>query len=61
VFQELLGELDLDGVLIQAYALQPQRPLFGKSRSRVPTFCGWSRGRLLRSPFQGKGRSTLKL
>ncbi len=37
VLRELLGELDLEGVLIQADALHTQRPFFGSSRSRGPT------------------------
>ena len=37
VLRQLLGELDLEGVLIQADALHTQRPFFGSSRSRVPT------------------------
>ena len=37
VLRQLLGELDLEGVLIQANALHTQRPLFGSSRSRGPT------------------------
>jgi len=37
VLQQLLGELDLEGVLIQADALHTQRPFFGSSRSRGPT------------------------
>jgi hypothetical protein len=35
----LLGELDLEGVLIQADALHTQQPFFGNSRSRGPTSC----------------------
>jgi len=37
VLRPLLGELDLEGVLIQADALHTQRPFFGSSRSRGPT------------------------
>ena len=37
VLRQLLGELDLEGVLIQADALHTQRPFFGTSRSRGPT------------------------
>jgi hypothetical protein len=37
VLRQLLGELDLEGVLIQADALHTQRPFFGNSRSRGPT------------------------
>jgi len=37
VLKQLLGELDLEGVLIQADALHTQRPFFGSSRSRGPT------------------------
>ena len=37
VLQKLLGELDLDGVLIQADALHTQQVFFGSSRSRGPT------------------------
>ena len=39
VLRQLLGELDLGGVLIQADALHTQRPFFGSSRSRGPTSC----------------------
>jgi hypothetical protein len=37
VLRQLLGELDLNGVLIQADALNTQKPFFGSSRSRGPT------------------------
>jgi len=37
VLRELLGELDLEGVLIQADALHTQKPFFDSSRSRGPT------------------------
>ena len=37
VLKQLLGELDLEGVLIQAYALHTQKPFFNSSPSRVPT------------------------
>jgi hypothetical protein len=37
--RQLLGGLDLKDVMIQAYALHTQRPFFGNSRSRVPTYC----------------------
>jgi len=37
VLRQLLGELDLEGVLVQADALHTQRPFFGSSRSRGPT------------------------
>jgi len=37
VLKQLLGELDLEGVLIQADALHTQKPFFGSSRSRGPT------------------------
>jgi hypothetical protein len=37
VLRQLHGELDLDGVLIQADALDTQKPVFGSSRSRGPT------------------------
>ncbi len=37
VLRQLLGELDLEVVLIQADALHPKRPFFGSSRSRGPT------------------------
>jgi hypothetical protein len=37
VLQKLLGELDLEGVLIQADALHTQQAFFGSSRSRGPT------------------------
>jgi len=36
-FQKLLGELDLESVVIQAHALHTQRPFFNASRSRGPT------------------------
>ena len=39
VLRQLLGELDLEGMLIQADALHTQRPFFGSSRSRGPTSC----------------------
>jgi hypothetical protein len=39
VLKQLLGELDLDGVLIQADALHTQKPYFHSSRSRGPTSC----------------------
>jgi len=38
VLKQVLGELDLEGVLIQADALHTQKPFFGSSRSRGPTF-----------------------
>ena len=37
VVKKLLGELSLEGVLIQADALHNQRPFFNSSRSRGPT------------------------
>jgi hypothetical protein len=37
VLRQLLGELDLEGVLIKADALHTQRRFFGNSRSRGPT------------------------
>ncbi len=37
VLRQLLGELDLEGVLIQADALHTQRAFFGSSWSRGPT------------------------
>jgi hypothetical protein len=37
VLRELLGELDLEGALIQADALHTQKPFFDSSRSRGPT------------------------
>jgi hypothetical protein len=37
VLRQLLGELDLEGVLIQADALHTQKPFLGSSRSREPT------------------------
>jgi hypothetical protein len=37
VLRQLLGELDLEGVLIQADALHTQRPFISSSRSRGPT------------------------
>jgi hypothetical protein len=39
VLKQLLGELDLEGVLIQADALHTQKPFFNSSRSRGPTSC----------------------
>jgi hypothetical protein len=39
VLKQLLGELVLDGVLIQADALHTQKPFFNSSRSRGPTSC----------------------
>ena len=39
VLKKLLGELDLEGVLIQADALHTQRPFFNSSPSRAPTSC----------------------
>ena len=39
VLRQLLGELDLEGMLIQADALHTQQPFFGSSRSRGPTSC----------------------
>ncbi|MCP9790534.1 ISAs1 family transposase [Vulcanococcus limneticus Candia 3F8] len=39
VLKKLLGELDLDGVLIQADALHTQQPFFDSSRSSGPTSC----------------------
>lgn len=39
VLRQLLGKLDLEGVLIQSDALHTQRPFFGSSRSRGPTSC----------------------
>ena len=39
VLKQLLGELDLDGVLIQADALHTQKPFFNSSMSRGPTSC----------------------
>lgn len=37
VLKQLMGQLDLEGVLIQADALHTQRPFFNSSRSRGPT------------------------
>ncbi|MEB3349941.1 MAG: hypothetical protein VKO00_07980 [Cyanobacteriota bacterium] len=37
VLHQLLGELNLDGILIQSDALHTQKPFFGSSRSRAPT------------------------
>ena len=37
VLKQLLGELDLQGLLIQADALHTQKPFFNSSRSRGPT------------------------
>jgi hypothetical protein len=39
VLRQLLGELDLEGVLIEADALHTQPPFFGSSRSTGPTSC----------------------
>lgn len=39
VLKTLLGELDLEGLLIQADALHTQKPFFDSSRSRAPTPC----------------------
>jgi hypothetical protein len=39
VLRQLLGELELEGVLIQADALHTQRPFFNSSPSRAPTSC----------------------
>jgi len=39
VLRQLLGELVLGGVLIQADALHTQKPFFGIFRSRGPTSC----------------------
>ena len=39
VLRQLLGELDLEGVLIQADALHTQQLFFGNCRSRGPTSC----------------------
>ena len=44
VLRQLLGELDLNGVLIQADALHTQKPFFSSSRSRGPTSSCPSRG-----------------
>jgi hypothetical protein len=37
VLQQLLGELGLEAILIQADALHAQKSLFGSSRSQEPT------------------------
>jgi hypothetical protein len=37
--KRLLGEMDLEGVLIQADALNTQRPFFNSSRCRGPSSC----------------------
>ena len=37
VLKQLMGQLDLEGVLIQADALHAQQPFFDSSRSRGPT------------------------
>ena len=37
VLRQLLGELELEGVLIQADALHTQQPVFNSSRRRGPT------------------------
>ena len=39
VLRQLLGELDLEGALIQADALHTRQPFFNSSRSRGPTSC----------------------
>lgn len=39
VLKKLLGELDLENVLIQADALHTQKPFFISSPSRAPTSC----------------------
>ncbi len=39
VLRQLLGELELEGVLIQADALHRQQPFFSSCRSRGPTSC----------------------
>jgi hypothetical protein len=39
VLKKLLGELDLENVLIQADALHTQKPFFISSLSRAPTSC----------------------
>jgi hypothetical protein len=37
VLRQLLGELELEGLLIQADALHTQKPFFNSSPSRAPT------------------------
>ena len=37
VLKQLMGQLDLEGVLLQADALHAQQPFFDSSRSRMPT------------------------
>ena len=39
VLRQRLGELDLEGALVQADALHTQQPFFNSSRSRGPTSC----------------------
>jgi hypothetical protein len=39
VLKKLMGELDLEGLLIQADALHTQKRFFDNSRSRAPTSC----------------------
>ena len=39
MLRQLLSEMDLSGVLIQADALHTQETVFGGSRSRGPTSC----------------------
>lgn len=39
VLRQLLGELAIEGLLIQADVLHTQKPLFGSSRSKGPTSC----------------------
>jgi len=59
VLRQLIGELDLEGVLIQADALQTKRPFFGSSRGRayfLLTVKGNQKTlhRRISSQFQGK-------
>ena len=60
VLRHLLGELDLEGVLIQVDILHTQQPFFGNSRSRGPTSsCRCSR-RLLRRSRPTRRRCTAR-
>lgn len=60
VLKQLMGQLDLEGVLIQADALHTQQPFFSSSRSRGADFLLTVKAnqktlhRQIRSQFQGK-------
>ena len=60
VLRQLLGELDLEGVLFQADALHTQKPFFGSSRSREPTSSSRCSRRLLRRSKPTRRRSTAR-